>query len=612
MCGIAGFYDTSIKPEAADSLLCKMLSSIQHRGPDYTGDWKKPPLYLGHNRLSIIDLSDEANQPFIYNDYIIAYNGEIYNYVELGRELHAMGHRFRTKSDTEVILAAYSQWGKDCVKRFVGMWAFAIWDMKTETLFCSRDRFGIKPFYYLHEGEKFYFGSEYKALKPAPVFSNDLNLNQVSRGLQMGWVCYHDETYFSKLKALPEACNLLFSKGKVTIEKYWELKTGLGEIGGSFEEKKERFFELFKESTRIHLRSDVEIAICLSGGLDSSALTSMMAHLNPEKNYQSFSIYYDGKNEVDERPFMNAVIEKYPQIKPDYYQPPRDLVAEHLHDILYMTDIPATGSSNFSQYFMVKRIHEHNIKVVVDGQGADEYLAGYMHSFYRLFADMLGKGEVFSMLRQANLLKRNQQWSNRKMFDMLAKSMLPVLLNEQALYAFEYKHYYPSLIPNPSSLIPFNLTQVKGNHLDNFLYNLIGASSLPTILHYVDRMTMSHSLESRVPFLDHRLVEFAFQLNNEDKINETRTKYIMREAMKNLLPEKVYNRKDKKGFVTPGETNWLRSSLKHLLELNYNRLDFLDISKVKKVVGDYKNGDNKNANLVWRIATLNYWLNNLV
>ncbi|MEO5571733.1 MAG: asparagine synthase (glutamine-hydrolyzing), partial [Bacteroidia bacterium] len=311
MCGIAGFYDSTLSSGDAQIVLDKMLSSIAHRGPDARAAYSDESLYLGHNRLSIIDLSEHANQPMHYDDYVIIFNGEMYNYLEVRKKLVEKNYSFKTQSDTEVVLAAYKEWGSDCVKEFVGMWAFVLWDKKKKELFASRDRFGIKPFYYIFEGNKLYFGSEYKALKQSPLFKNDLNFNQVSRGLQMGWICYQDETYFEKIKSLPAAHNLKLEVGssKLEIKKYWDIETGkYSEM--SFEEKKEKFLELFSDSIKLHMRSDVPVASCLSGGLDSSAIVSMVQELNPGKKYKSFSVYYEGKNDVDERPFIYEVIKK--------------------------------------------------------------------------------------------------------------------------------------------------------------------------------------------------------------------------------------------------------------------------------------------------------------
>jgi len=214
MCGIAGIIDPTLSRDQGEVLLTKMLESIRHRGPDNSSQWIDMPILLGNNRLSIIDLSADANQPMEFDDLMIVYNGEVYNYLEIKDELIRKGYRFRTSSDTEVVLAAYKEWGSNCVERFVGMWAFAIWDKTSRELFCSRDRFGIKPFYYIHAGDKFYFGSEYKPLKFSPLFDNKLNYRQISRGLFLPMASYQDETYFECLKILPARTNLIFKNGK--------------------------------------------------------------------------------------------------------------------------------------------------------------------------------------------------------------------------------------------------------------------------------------------------------------------------------------------------------------------------------------------------------------
>jgi asparagine synthase (glutamine-hydrolysing) len=611
MCGISGFIDSNLSNEQAEKTIEAMLESIAHRGPDARSTWINLPLVFGHNRLSIIDLSPDGIQPMHYFDSTIVFNGEIYNYIEVREELIKKGYKFSTQSDTEVILAAYREYGTSCVDKFLGMWAFALWDKTKNELFCSRDRFGIKPFYYILENGRFYFGSEYKALKKSPLFTNDLNLDQVSRGLQLGWVCYGEETYYSCVKSIPAASNLIFKDGEVKISKYWNLEQPKNLIQDK-DEAISGLLGLLKDSVSIHMRSDVEIAICLSGGIDSSSLSSLIATQFPNQKFKSYSIYYDGKNEVDERPYINEVINKYPSIIPSYYQPTHAEMLERFHSILYQVDVPSTGSSNFSHSYLIEKIHADGIKVVIDGQGADEYLAGYMHSIYRKNADSIRNFHLGEFLKTSNSVRKYQHQDIGDVISSFGKTALSVLSNEMNLYSLEYKKYLPfALKKELIQSVPFNLTgSFKGNRLNEFLYQLLFTSSLPTILHYVDRMTMSHSVESRVPLLDHRLVEFGFRLKNELKINKGITKYVLRESVKDLLPKKIYSRMDKKGFVTPGEVNWLRGPMKNLLEINYEKLEFLDKELIKDVISKYKNGDNKNSKLVWRIATLNYWINN--
>jgi asparagine synthase (glutamine-hydrolysing) len=246
------------------------------------------------------------------------------------------------------------------------------------------------------------------------------------------------------------------------------------------------------------------------------------------------------------------------------------------------------------------------IKVLLDGQGSDEYLAGYMHSFYRLIGGLLKKFNLSKALSVLSEHKHQQQFSFGKSLDIFSKSLLSGMKTEQSLYQMEYKHYYPFMPMNDSDVL--KMENYEGSRLNNFLYQLLFTSSLPTLLHYEDRNSMAYSIESRVPFLDHRLVEFAFSLNDFDKINKGETKYILRKSMAPILPEKITNRKDKKGFVTPGEVKWLRGPLKFLLDSNFSNLSMLNQSKLKSIINEYKAGDNSKSLFVWRLCILDYWM----
>jgi asparagine synthase (glutamine-hydrolysing) len=607
MCGIAGIIDRNRAPEHLAGILGEMLQVQHHRGPDATCTWSAGPVYLGHNRLSIIDLSEAANQPMHFGSLSIIFNGEVYNYVEIGKELESLGHQFITHSDTEIILHAFSQWGDECVNRFVGMWAFAVWDSKRERLFVSRDRFGIKPFYYIQESATLYFASEVKTLRKTPVFSNALNLSQVARGLQMGWLSYHDETYFEKIKALPAAHNLVWESGKTTTRRYWELDT-TSTFNGSFDEKCSRFEVLFRDSVNIHLRSDVPVGSCLSGGLDSSAIVSMVQQLHPGMKYKSFSIYYDGAGDVDERPFISEVIGKYPAVEPVYFKPSDNDVRDHFHHALYHADAPATGSSFLSQYFLMKLIRANGIKVVLDGQGADEFLGGYMHSFYRVAAGLMRMGRLGSALNVERAINNRLDHGTVATVSHITKSLMAAALPEQTLYAMEYRKYYPFLTGIPPVPVPFRLKDPSGTRLTAFLYHLLFSTSLPSLLQYEDRNSMAFSVESRVPFLDHRLVEFCFSLKDEDKIHGVDTKYVMRESLRSILPEAIYARRDKKGFVTPGENKWLRGPLSMLMDNKPEDLPFIRKKEAAKIIGSYRAGNNSNATLAWRLAVLGEWM----
>lgn len=607
MCGIAAILDASQNTETNKSVLQKMLQVQHHRGPDATGYWTDGKIHLGHNRLSIIDLSDAGNQPMHYRNFSLIYNGEVYNYIELKNDLIDLGHHFENHSDSEVILHAFAEWGESCVTRFVGMWAFVVWDSEKSTLFASRDRFGIKPFNYIFDSGRLYLASEIKTLKSTPLFRNSVNVAQVSRGIQMGWLSYSEETYFDCVKALPAAHNMTLKDGKLTISRYWDIKTGVYS-SLTFEQKCDAFCKLFNESVRIHMRSDVPVASCLSGGLDSSAIVSMIQEQNPGKSYKSFSIYYEGEGDVDERPFINEVIKKYPSIEPHYYSPSLKDVETEFHKALYHADVPVTGSSFLSQYFLMKLIAENGIKVVLDGQGSDEYLGGYMHSFYRLIGGMIRRMEWGSAIVETNSINSRLGNTGLRKMSHFGKSLLSSFQSEQSLYALEYSKYYPFMVEMDDSPPPFELSTIKGSRLDQFLYHLLFHSSLPSLLHYEDRNSMAFSIESRVPFLDHRLVEFCFGLMDDDKIHRTETKYILRESLKNILPDAIYSRKDKKGFVTPGESKWLRGPLKFLLE-NLNAMpEYINQKKASQLYREYVAGDNSKSALVWRLATLGEWV----
>ncbi len=605
MCGIAGFIDTSLDQADREPLIQKMLGSISHRGPDATNSLLINQVALGHNRLSILDLSDAANQPMRRGDLVMVFNGEIYNYLEIRKELESFGHRFHTQSDSEVILSSYEQWGAACVQRFVGMWALAIWDSRKQELFCSRDRFGIKPFLYILEGDRFYFGSEYKALRPSPVFSNDLNMRQIRRGLQMGWVVYQDETYFEKVKALPEACNLLYRNGKVKIERYWDLQP-LSKDQRTYQEKTIEFRERLIDSLRLHMRSDVEVGACLSGGIDSSSITSIVGHLYPDVDFRTFTIYYAGENAVDERPFVKSILQKYPHIRNLDYSPQKEALRECFHRMCYHIDVPTNWSSDISQYYVMELAGRHKMKVLLDGQGSDEFLGGYMHSFYRLIGNELRQGHLATATRLFRDHRTNQEFGMKKSADVWAKSVMSAVFTEQQLYSMEYRHFHPYLHRDPDRNAPFRLADRFPDKLDNFLYNLIFQTLLPSLLHFEDRNSMAFSIESRVPFLDHRLVEFGFRLKSEDRIRNGVTKSILRDSMRGILPDEILNRSDKKGFTTPG-AHWLRTDMHFLLEQDFSSLDFLDQRLLRKLIKEFEGGNDKLAQLLWRVGGLGYW-----
>jgi asparagine synthase (glutamine-hydrolysing) len=442
------------------------------------------------------------------------------------------------------------------------------------------------------------------------LFGGKLNIDQVNRGLALGWACHHDQSYFEDIKVLPPAHNLIFKQGGLSIWQYWDLdptkKSGL-----SFDDKKEHFASMFADSLHIHLRSDAVIGGCLSGGLDSSSIASLIARNYSDRDYKIFNIYYQNSDGLyyDERPFVNEVIKKYPNIQPHFFTPSDKEIEDAFDKSMYHYDVPVNGSSYVSQHFLMKMAHDNGVRVLIDGQGADEYLAGYMHTMYPMMAGYLKNFKWLNALQLFINHSTTQKLGAKEMSMLMAKTLMTLLKSDEYIYQFELAKVKPYLLPGHPFDGNLAFRDYSRNMADNFLYNLTLFTSLPTLLHYCDRNSMSFGVEGRVPFLDHRLVEFVFSLSEQDRIsNRAETKYIMRQSLADVLPEAIAQRKDKKGFVTPGENLWLRGPLKYLLDIDYKQMDWLDKNKLSVMVEDYKKGSNANAKYVWRLAALNRWL----
>jgi len=598
--------DPRLSLDDGGRLIERMLGSIRHRGPDASGSWVDAPVWLGHNRLSIIDLSDLGNQPMVYDDLVIVHNGEVYNYLELRQELAQRGHGFRSHTDTEVIAAAYKAWGAACVDRFIGMWAFAIWDRSRRELFCSRDRFGIKPFYYVHDGDRFYFGSEYKPLKLSPLFRSELNREQIRRGLHVGGVAYRDETYYRCLKALPERSNLLFRNGAVTVSRYWDLDA-TPEFRGTFDDKRQRFLELFRDSVRLQMRSAVPVAGMLSGGIDSSSITSVVGTDFPSVPYKAFTIYYGGWRKMDERPWASIVASAFPNVEHVKFTPTDDELAESYDQIVHAFDTPVPASTPVNAYFVLREVARHRLKVVLDGQGADEYLAGYLPSYDRQIAELLRRLRFVKAIAALRDYRRERSANLLATLRVAATGAAAAVVDEEALYL---RHFHPTLRQALARDVPISLERVPGSRMQQNEYHLFFGWFLPSLLHYGDRMSMAWSVESRVPFLDHRLVQFAYALDDEDKIRRGRTKHILRESLAGVLPDEIAARRDKQPFLGGEVDHWLRGPLRFLTEtpIDFDGLGLLPSRRANELVREFRDGKRRLSGWVWSLTGLNYWL----
>jgi asparagine synthase (glutamine-hydrolysing) len=611
MCGIVGIVDQRSGASDLVDVGARMLEIQGHRGPDHRGTWCAAPVFLGHNRLSIIDLSEASHQPMTWDDLTITFNGEIYNYLELRTELERDGHVFHTSGDTEVILHAYRRWGPQSVERFIGMWAFAIWDAAAKELFCSRDRFGIKPFHYVFRDGRFAFASEIKGLRVTPLVRGGLNEAQVARGLYLGWMHHWDETYFSDIKALPASHNLVWKDGAIRIWSYADVNTQVTNAA-SFDENAQTFREIFTDSIRLTSRRDVPMGVCLSGGLDSTSIAGTLAASTDEHHIRTFTAYYTGTGNVDERPYIDHLLKRYPQIEPSYVSPMDDDVAHALERIVWIMDAPLPSSSYISQYFVMQLAAANGVKVVLDGQGSDEIMGGYMHSMYRVVADHIRAGRFGAAYTEVNAHASRQGYGMRRRLDVLAKSLLAAARDEQALYDLEFARTSPWIMSQPAGAYPITLGLPSGPRLNAFLHNLLRVTLLPTLLHTEDLNSMAFSIESRVPFLDHRLVDFCFSLPNEHKIHLGETKRVLRAGMRGIVPDAILDRKDKTGFITPGHIAWLRGALSHLLDGDWKELDgYVALPELRTILSAYRAGDNRNALFVWRLAMLRAFIRSL-
>lgn len=607
MCGIAGFYSHQFNQDDSRNLIERMLSSMAFRGPDNMGFDINCPVTLGHNRLAIIDLSSNSNQPMIKGDFSLVLNGEIYNYKELRGRLIAEGVGFTTNSDTEVVLNSYIHWGEKCVDYFIGMWAFAIYNRHTKVLFLSRDRFGIKPLHYIFNNGSLYFGSDYKPLKQTPAFRNELNQKQIVRGLSLGWSSYEKETYFNCIHSLPAAHNIIYDGISMRIEKYYH--PGNEKKITNLSDAAEEFRLLFLQSVKMHLHSDVPVGACLSGGIDSSSIVSSMAYLFPEKRIKAFNVYYDDGAAFDERKWISYLTSQYSNLDVEFISPKNSDLLDGFQSSTFHMDVPLSSSSLISQHFLMKEISKSNIKVVLDGQGADEYLGGYFHSFDRLIGSMFRK---FQFLKLAKTIINHQslhKLSSSRFNGFIMKSLLASVLSENSLRVLESKYKEKSVY---SENVHKGLFRLKnhGAHsdiYDDFVHNQLYTTILPNLLHFEDRNSMAYSIESRVPFLDHRLIDYVFSLDSMHLFHQGSTKHVLRESMKGILPDPIAARHDKIAFATPVESNWLKGPLRPLLEIDLKQLDFIDQKAVNRIIESYIS-KGQNSTLTWRLASLNYWL----
>ncbi|KGJ93584.1 asparagine synthase (glutamine-hydrolyzing) [Colwellia psychrerythraea] len=590
MCGISGIINK--ENDCIDAKVIQDMNDlIIHRGPDSEGFFFGDSFAFGHRRLSILDLSPCGHQPMNFQDkYVITYNGEVYNYIELQEELIQHGYTFQSETDTEVILAAYDFWGEECVQKFNGMWSFAIYNKIEDIIFCSRDRFGVKPFFYSEVNNNFVFGSEIKQLLPFHE-QNIANLSMLLDFLVMGLSEHTEQTFFEGVYSLKGGSNLIYDLKTHThrVEKYYNLKIDPSLSGLNEDEAVVEYQQALQKSVKLRLRSDVKVGTCLSGGLDSSAVASIAAKINAVETPNPFNAItassLDPKN--DETSYAEKVV-KHAKLNWNVVQPSHNDFLDKIDEIVKLQDEPVGGPSIVMQYVVFKKAKETGCKVMLDGQGGDETLLGY-ERYYPSYLLSLSFKEMCKGFFKAS---DNSKLSKFSLLAYCAYFLSANLRKKRLLKrnSFIKPEYFPKVNW-------YFLNKLAKSYKDIFkLQKLeIFETQMPHLLRYEDRNSMAHSIEARLPFIDYQLVETALSLPNNYKINEGWTKFLLRKAIDDYLPKSITWRKNKIGFEAPADI-WLKDHKYYIQNAIANSTILKNITNEKRVT------DHKSIWLMFFIA----------
>lgn len=638
MCGISGIFNFDETPVSQDKINI-LTDALAHRGPDGRGIWfnNEKNLAFGHRRLAIIDLSIAAKQPMSWADgrYWITYNGEIFNFIEIRDELFQKGYCFKTQSDTEIILAAYNEWGENMLERFNGMWAFAIFDNNTQSLFLSRDRYGIKPLYYYNKNYIFIFASEVQAIQK--ILGNNFSLNtEVIRDISVGSFSYHGtiQTYIKDIHSLPGGYNLSIRNKKIRIKEWYSLKKM--SVPPDFKNQAIALKNIIMESCKVRLRSDVPIGTCLSGGLDSGSIAAIVdtfnsVSSNPLSKYSHHAFFAQLLNSpFDESESANTLAAEL-RLKLNTLEI-HSPTPEELEEALHQCDGPMHGLAFFPIWLLFRYIKSKNIIVTLDGQGPDEMLGGYRPLYEALETAIESKDPLWFWNVYKTYSKQGEslQLSSKKIArEILWNVFNKHFLNIRSMLAFSKKDFYLKRDTDLSTLsenyeidleylnTPVRNIPIGNTILDRSLYQQFFQSPLPAILNQFDRCSMANGVECRMPFMDHRIVEFIFSLPVKSKVGGGYTKRVLREAMKGLLPDSVRLNKVKIGFNAP-IVEWFRSSLKDWMmdQMNtsvFRNSEYFNGSQLKteyELFLNKKNPEWVEANKFWAPVHIAWWANN--
>ncbi|HSW29268.1 MAG TPA: asparagine synthase (glutamine-hydrolyzing) [Longimicrobiales bacterium] len=633
MCGIAGI----VGPGASESRARGMARVQAHRGPDDEGVWTGPGVALSHRRLSILDLSSHGHEPMVSADgrHVLTFNGEVYNYLELRREL--AGYPYRSRTDTEVILAAYARWGEACVERFVGMFAFALWDVERGVLFCARDRLGIKPFHYAWHRGDFLFASEVKGILAAGVPARP-DADTWAAYLAHGVYDHGEATFFEGVKALPGGCTLTVRMGRGGSEGaaspsaasgivapvdatalrprvFWDLGALTQDVADlSDREAEEGFLERFDDAVRLRLRSDVPLGVNLSGGLDSASLVATVDAVSKEAGaLQTFTAAYADPR-YDETDFAGRVPRRREWTRHVQRLAVADVWPMAVHATWHQ-EAPFGGISTLGYHHLHALAREADVTVLLEGQGVDEMLAGYRYFRPHHQLDLLESGDRATLRRElcADAALEGEGWRDgvARMRRVLDGGGSPVYQDGTAFLApdtlapavAERAGAYPAFHP------PYR------DRLRNALYRDLRHTKLPRVLRMNDRLSMAFSRELREPYLDHRMVEWVFRLRPDQRIRLGRSKELLRRAMAGRLPDDV-RLPPKRAVVSP-QREWLRGPLAPGVEALLASERFVgrglfDAARCRDAFRRFRAGEGSNAFFVWQWVGTELWFRRFV
>lgn len=617
MCGLV--VTVSFEGMPADPVLLQRASDImKHRGPDDSGIATYGPVGFGFRRLAILDLSPAGHQPMesLDGQLTTVFNGEIYNYLELKRELRQLGRQFRTSSDTEVLLQAYAEWGTDCVEHLNGMWAFVIHDRRRARLFASRDRFGVKPLYRWTDGKRIILASEIKAIVASGWYRPEVNWPTAARFLCNGHLDQDAHTFFKDVEQLAAGSTLdIDLRGEMRERRFWSV-ANIAEEPPS--DPVATFRQVFEDSVRLRMRSDVPVGVCLSGGIDSNAIISMMAKLRADTvDYplQAFSYIPDEFSEADH---INESIAQTGAVLNELHTNPRELW-DLLPTALWHYDEPVHSPTALIGFQLMRLAKSRGVTVVLNGQGADEVNAGYHVYFRTYWTELLHSGHWRQALAEMADYSRAQgrsrwpmmrrimgHWLRSELRGFPGYLSLRQLLDRNTPAAYGW--YAPELVKK----LPPPLARTSGKSLHAALVRSVEHRPLPLYLRVEDRNSMAHSVEARLPFLDYRLASLAFSLPSRWKLNGRWNKHLVRQAMKGVIAERVRTRFDKMGFPTPSGAwfagPWYEPARDLLASRSLRESGICNIARVQHDLDQHRKGAVDVTTRMFHLAEFGLWL----